>query len=54
MDLRITWECSLSKVKLKIRWCNYLTALEKINYMLIRKDRCYKNYGLLHSLKGEI
>ena len=32
-------------MKLKTRWCNYLTALENINYMPIRKDRCYKNYG---------
>ena len=35
-----TLECSSSKVKFKTKWCNYLTALEKINYMPIRKDRC--------------
>ena len=44
-----TWECSSSKVKFKINWCNYLTALEEKNYMHIRKDKCYKNYGSLHS-----
>ena len=38
MDLRVTWECSLSKVKCKTKWCNYSTTLEEINYMPIRKD----------------
>ena len=43
-----TWESSFT------RWCNYLTALEEINYMPIRKDMCCKNYGSLHSLKGKV
>ena len=34
VDVRITWECLLSKVKLKAKWCNYLTALEKITTCL--------------------
>ena len=48
------WGVLLSKVKFKTRWCNYLSALEKINCMPTRKDRCYKNYGSLHSLKGKV
>ena len=49
-----TWECSSSKAKFKTKWCNYLTALEEIKYMPIKKDRCYKNYGSLHSLNGKV
>ena len=42
-----TWECSSSEAKFKTNLCYYLTTLEE-------KDRCYKDYGSLHSLKGKV
>ena len=48
-----TWECSSSKAKFKANWCDYLTVLERKDYMPIRKDRCYKKLWIIALFKGE-